>query len=110
MFAAANFGYLAWYAGDAGDLVKIVGWEVSRRAGFILAGVLSVAIGPITGIMLPVCNNELRVMGEFEAKGRGKEIDEVRLKELVKRFEWLNFVRGMVILLGGMVGLGVVVG
>lgn len=59
--------------------------------------------------MLPVCNNALREMGELEAKGRGGEIDEARLKGLVKRFELLNYVRGLVILAGGVLGLAVVV-
>lgn len=90
--------------------MRIAGWEISRRHGFIAAGVLSVAIGPVTGIMLPVCNNALREMGELEAKGKGGEVDEVRLKELVKRFEWLNYLRGAVILAGGVFGLAVVVG
>lgn len=74
-----------------------------------MAGALSMAIGPITGIMLPVCNNALREMGALEAKGRGEEVDEGRLKELVKRFELLNYVRGAVMLAGGILGLAVVV-
>jgi hypothetical protein len=106
-FAAANFGYLAYHCVDG--VVQVAGWEVSRRIGLIAAGVLSAAIGPVTGIMLPVCNNALREMGELEAKGKGGEVDEVRLKELVKRFEWLNYLRGAVILAGGVLGLAVVV-
>ena len=90
--------------------MKVAGWELSRRNGFISAGLLSAAIGPVTGIMLPVCNNALREMGELEAKGKGGEVDEARLKELVKRFELLNYVRGLVILAGGVLGLAVVVG
>lgn len=83
---------------------------MSRKMGFILAAVLSIAIGPITGLMLPVCNNPLREMAELERVGRGKEVDEEELKEMVQRFEVLNYVRGGVILAGGVLGLGVVVG
>ncbi|KAI4764276.1 hypothetical protein E4T52_03568 [Aureobasidium sp. EXF-3400] len=107
-FAAANFGYLAYHC--AGGVVWVAGWEVSRRYGLITAGLLSAAIGPVTGVMLPICNNALREMGELEAKGKGTEIDEVRLKRLVKRFELLNYLRGLVILAGGVLGLAVVVG
>jgi hypothetical protein len=32
------------------------------------------------------------------------------LKKMVKRFEWLNYVRSGVILAGGILGLAVVVG
>jgi hypothetical protein len=59
---------------------------------------------------LPVCNNPLREMAELERQGRGKEVDEGELKKMVKRFEWLNYVRGGVILAGGILGLAVVVG
>ena len=76
----------------------------------MVAGVLSMAIGPITGIMLPVCNNPLREMAELERQGRGKEVDAGELKEMVQRFEVLNYVRGGVIFLGGVLGLAVVVG
>lgn len=89
--------------------MKIAGWEINRKTGLVLAGVLSVAIGPITGVMLPVCNNGLREMGALEAKGKGEEVDKGRLKELVQRFEWLNYVRGGVMLAGGMLGLACVV-
>lgn len=89
--------------------MRIAGWEVSRKTGLVMAGVLSVAIGPITGVMLPVCNNALRETGALEAKGRGEEVDEWRLKEMVKRFEWLNYVRGGVMLAGGILGLACVV-
>lgn len=51
-------------------MVRIAGWEVQRKTGLVMAGALSMAIGPITGIMLPVCNNALREMGALEAKGR----------------------------------------
>jgi len=34
----------------------------------------------------------------------------LRLKELIKRFEVLNYVRGAVMLAGGILGLAVVVG
>ena len=91
-------------------MVRIAGWEVGRKTGLMMAGALSMAIGPITGVMLPVCNNALREMGALEAKGRGEEIDEGELKKLVKRFEVLNFARGVVMLAGGILGLAVVVG
>jgi hypothetical protein len=109
VFAAANFGLLAYHC-TAGDMVKLGGWEASQRTGYIAAAVLSVAIGPITGLMLPVCNNPLREMAELERQGRGKEVDEGELKKMVKRFELLNYVRGGVILAGGILGLAVVVG
>jgi hypothetical protein len=107
VFAAANFGILAYHCTGSVDML---GWEVSRRTGFIAAAILSIAIGPITGLMLPVCNNPLREMAELERQGRGKEVDEGELKKMVKRFEWLNYVRGGVILAGGILGLAVVVG
>ena len=66
------------------------------------------AIGPITGVMLPICNNPLREMAELERQGREKEIDEEELEKMVKRFEWLNYLRGVPILVGGMLGLAVV--
>jgi len=68
VFAAANYGYLAYHCGEG--VVRIAGWEVQRKTGLVMAGALSMAIGPITGIMLPVCNNALREMGALEAKGR----------------------------------------
>ncbi|KAH0244162.1 hypothetical protein KCV00_g6026, partial [Aureobasidium melanogenum] len=73
---------------------------MSSRTGFIAAGVLNMAIGPITQIMLPICNNTLREMGEKERQGRGNEIREDELKDMVQKFEWLNYVRGAVILAG----------
>lgn len=82
--------------------------EIGSRAGFIAAGVLSMAIGPITQIMLPICNNPLREMAELERQGRGSEISEDNLKEMVQKLEWLNYVRGAVILAGGMLGLAVI--
>ncbi|KEQ72931.1 hypothetical protein M436DRAFT_47218 [Aureobasidium namibiae CBS 147.97] len=106
VFAATNFGYLAYHCD--GGIVRIVGLELQKRTGLVMAGMLSMAIGPITGVMLPVCNNALREMGALEAKGRGEEVDELRLKELVKRFEVLNYVRGAVMLAGGVLGLAVV--
>ncbi|CAD0114127.1 unnamed protein product [Aureobasidium uvarum] len=106
--AAANFGFLAYHAPST--VAKVLGMEIGSRAGFIAAGVLSMAIGPITGIMLPICNNPLREMAEIERQGKGSQIDEGKLKEMVKKFEWLNYVRGAVILAGGMLGLAVIVG
>lgn len=90
--------------------MKIAGWGINRKTGLVMAGVLSMAIGPITGVMLPACNNGLREMGALEAKGKGDEVDEGRLKELVQRFEWLNYARGGVMLAGGILGLSCVVG
>ncbi|KAI4851981.1 hypothetical protein E4T44_01789 [Aureobasidium sp. EXF-8845] len=101
VFAAANFAFLAYHCVD--EVIRVAGWEIGPA-------VLSIAIGPITGLMLPVCNNPLREMAELERQGRGKEVDEGELKKMVKRFEWLNYVRGGVILLGGVLGLAVVVG
>ncbi|KAI5270176.1 hypothetical protein E4T47_06365 [Aureobasidium subglaciale] len=106
-FAAANFSYLAYYS--ANTAVKVLGMEMGTRTGFVAAAVLSMAIGPITGLMLPVCNNPLREMAELERQGRGIEVDEEELKKMVKRFEWLNYVRGAAILAGGVLGLAVIV-
>ena len=91
-------------------MVRVLGIEIARRNGLILAAALSMAIGPITGIMLPICNNPLREMAELERQGREKEIDEKELKKMVKRFEWLNYLRSVPILVGGMLGLAVVAG
>lgn len=91
-------------------MVRVLGAEFSRRNGFVLAAALSVAIGPITGVMLPICNNPLREMAELERQGREKEINEEELEKMVKRFEWLNYLRGVPILVGGMLGLAVVAG
>lgn len=89
-------------------MVRVLGIEIARRNGLILAAALSMAIGPITGVMLPICNNPLREMAELERQGREKEISEEELKKMVKRFEWLNYLRGVPILVGGMLGLAVV--
>jgi hypothetical protein len=107
-FAAANFGTLAYHYSN--DVVNVLGWEMGRKTGYIVAAALSIAIGPITWVMLPVCNNPLREMAELERVGRGSEVDEGELKKMVKRFELLNYVRGGVILMGGVLGLAVVVG
>ncbi|THY23431.1 hypothetical protein D6D01_05964 [Aureobasidium pullulans] len=109
VFAAANLGFLAYHS-PAGQVVKVLATEITRRNGLILAAALSMAIGPITGIMLPICNNPLREMAELERQGREKEIDEAELKKMVKRFEWLNYLRGVPILVGGMLGLAVIAG
>ncbi|KAH0361067.1 hypothetical protein KCU65_g8973, partial [Aureobasidium melanogenum] len=103
--AAANFGFLAYHAPST--VVNVLGMEIGSRTGFIAAGLLSMAIGPITQIMLPICNNPLREMGEKERQGRGNEIREDELKDMVQKFEYLNYVRGAVILAGGVLGLAV---
>ncbi|KAI5206801.1 hypothetical protein E4T39_02334 [Aureobasidium subglaciale] len=87
-FAAANFGYLAFYSSTS--VVKVLGMDMGTRAGFVVAAVLSMAIGPITGVMLPVCNNPLREMAELERQGRGSEVDEGELKKMVQSIATLD--------------------
>lgn len=112
--AGAAYFYL-WYntptsvalggSGSIAVLRDVLGLDVSRRVGYLVAGLMTVSIGPITGLMLPAANQRLRELADMEAKGNGEKVDREELKVLVSRFGYLNYARGVAMLVGGIVGV-----
>lgn len=92
-------------SGSIAVLRDVLGLDVSRRVGYLVAGLMTVSIGPITGLMLPAANQRLRELADMEAKGNGEKVDREELKVLVSRFGYLNYARGVAMLVGGIVGV-----
>lgn len=78
----------------------------AHRAGYILAGVLAIAIAPVTtGIMVPACNGRLIELDERVNKKKEDdfELDPKEVVALLKTFEQLNAVRAFLLGMGGFV-------
>ena len=92
-------------------LHALLGVSLSRRTAYTVASALCISIAPFTQlVMLPAANQRLREMGALEAEGRGDEVDREELRVMCERFGALNYARGFILGVGGVVGLVGVLG
>ncbi|PYH47016.1 DUF1772 domain-containing protein [Aspergillus saccharolyticus JOP 1030-1] len=102
---AATFFYLAWSVRESTPLSLITARNSSQV--YCLAGALTLGIVPFTIVFMKKTNDRLTQWAQHRAEEAWTAEADAEVEGLLWKWTWLNAVRSVFPLLGGLVGLGV---